>query len=116
MVCLLQYADDTIIFLEHDLQQAKNLKLTLPVFEKLSDLKINFYKSKLFCFGQAKECYDQYSNIFGCLIGSFPIKYLGIPMHFRKLSNKDWKVIEERIEKKSVTPINSLVISELICA
>ena len=33
---ILQYADDTIIFLEHDLQQAKNLKLILSVFEKLS--------------------------------------------------------------------------------
>jgi hypothetical protein len=48
---ILQYADDTIIFLEHDLQQAKNLKLILSVFEKLSGLKINFHKSKLFCFG-----------------------------------------------------------------
>ena len=94
---ILQYADDTIIFLEHDLQQAKNLKLILLVFEKLSGLKINFHKSGLFCFGQAKECYDQYSNIFGCKLGSFPVKYLGIPMHFRKLSNKDWKVIVGKV-------------------
>ncbi len=65
-VSILQYADDTIIFLEHDLQQAKNLKLILSVFEKLSGLKINFHKSELFCVGQAKECYEHYSNIFGC--------------------------------------------------
>jgi predicted component of type VI protein secretion system len=32
--------------------------------------------------------------------GSFPFRYLGIPMHYRKLNNKDWKMIEERIEKK----------------
>ena len=91
---------DTIIFLEHDLQQAKNLKLILSVFEKLSGLKINFHKSELFYFGQAKECLDQYSSIFGCKLDSFPVKYLGIPMHFRKLSNNDWKVIEQRIERK----------------
>ncbi len=97
---ILQYADDTIIFLDHDLQLAKNLKLILYVFEKLSSLKINFHKSELFCFGQAKECYDQHSDIFGCKLGSYPFKYLGIPMHFRKLSNKHWKVTEERIEKK----------------
>ncbi len=70
-VSILQYADDTIIFLEHDLQQAKNLKVILSVFEKLSGLKINFHKSELFCFGQAKECYDQYSNIFGCKLVLF---------------------------------------------
>ena len=38
--------------------------------------------------------------VFGCALGSYPIKYLGIPMHFRRLSNKDWKVVEERFEKK----------------
>jgi hypothetical protein len=40
------------------------------------------------------------NHIFGCKRGSFPVKYLGIPMHYRKLNNKDWKVIEQRIEKK----------------
>jgi hypothetical protein len=30
---ILQYADDTIIFLDHDLEQAKNLKLLLCTFE-----------------------------------------------------------------------------------
>ncbi|WVZ76231.1 hypothetical protein U9M48_024220 [Paspalum notatum var. saurae] len=28
------------------------------------------------------------------------IDYFSIPMHFRKLTNKDWKPIEDRIEKK----------------
>jgi hypothetical protein len=43
---------------------------------------------------------EEYSNIFGCLCGSYPFKYLGIPMHHKKLSNNDWKIIEQRIEKK----------------
>jgi hypothetical protein len=43
---------------------------------------------------------DEYSAVFGCQNGSFPFKYLGIPMHYRKLSNKDWKTVEERIEKR----------------
>jgi hypothetical protein len=34
------------------------------------------------------------------VIGKFPFRYLGLPMHFRKLYNKDWKNIEERIEKR----------------
>ena len=42
---ILQYADDTILFLNNDLDQAKNLKLILCVFEQLSSLKINFHKS-----------------------------------------------------------------------
>jgi len=42
---ILQYADDTILFMDHDLDQAKNMKLLLTIFEQLSGLKINFHKS-----------------------------------------------------------------------
>jgi hypothetical protein len=50
---ILQYADDTIIFMEHDLEKSQNLKVILSAFEQLSGLKINFHKSELFCFGEA---------------------------------------------------------------
>jgi hypothetical protein len=52
---ILQYADDTILFMEHDLEKAKNLKLILSAFELLSGLKINFHKSELYCFGEAQD-------------------------------------------------------------
>ena len=52
---ILQYADDTIIFIDHDLEQAKNLKLLLCAFEQVSGLKINFHKSEIFCYVAAKE-------------------------------------------------------------
>jgi hypothetical protein len=51
---ILQYADDTILFMEHDLEKAQNLKLILSAFEQLLGLKINFHKSELFCFGKAQ--------------------------------------------------------------
>jgi hypothetical protein len=52
---IVQYADDTILFMEHDLEKAKNLKLILSAFEQLSGLKINFHKSELYCFGEAQD-------------------------------------------------------------
>jgi hypothetical protein len=70
------------------------LKLLLCAFEQLSGLKINFHKSELFCFGEAKEMQDAYSSIFVCQCRSYPFKYLGIPMHYKKLNNNDWKIIE----------------------
>jgi len=86
--------------MDHDLEKAANMKLLLCFFEQLSGLKINFNKSELFCFGEVKDSEIQYAQMFGCALGSYPFRYLGIPMHFRKLSNKDWKVVEERFEKK----------------
>jgi hypothetical protein len=50
VLSILQYADDTIIFLKHDLEGAKNLKLLMCAFEQLSGLKINFHKKRDFLF------------------------------------------------------------------
>ena len=47
-VSILQYADDTILFMEDDLEKAANMKLILAFFEQLSGLKINFHKSNFF--------------------------------------------------------------------
>jgi len=97
---ILQYADDTIIFLDHDLEQAKNLKLLLCAFEHLSGLKINFHKSEIFCYGAAKEMEESYTDLFGCNAGEYPFRYLGISMHHRQLLNSEWRKIEESFQKK----------------
>jgi hypothetical protein len=97
---IVQYADDTIIFLDHDLEGAKNLKLLLCAFKQLLGLKINFHKNEIFCFGEAKEMLEDYSSIFACQGGTYPLKYIGIQMHHKRLSKSDWKIIEQRIEKK----------------
>jgi hypothetical protein len=96
---ILQYADDTILFLEDDLIKARNLKLVLGAFEKLSGLKINFHKSELFGFGETKDRIADYVEMFGCKEGEMPFKYVGIPMSSRKFLNKDWSAIEDRFQK-----------------
>ena len=35
-ISILQYADDTILFKEHDIEKAVNMKLILCIFEQLS--------------------------------------------------------------------------------
>jgi hypothetical protein len=97
---ILQYADDTLIFTDHDLAKAKNIKYLLLAFEQVSGLRINYHKSELFYFGQAKDDESQYINLFRCKSGEYPFRYLGIPMHFRKLKNSDWKIIGDKFEKQ----------------
>ena len=86
--------------MDNDLERAKNMKLLLCAFEQLSGLKINFHKSEMFCYGATKANQIEYTQIFGCNVGSFPFRYLEIPMHHRKLINKDWKCVEERFQKR----------------
>jgi hypothetical protein len=95
---ILQYADDIILFMENDIKKARNLKLIFPAFEQSLGLKINFHKSELFYFGEARANADLYAELFCCEQDQFPIKYLGIPIHYRRLTNVKWKMVEERLQ------------------
>jgi hypothetical protein len=66
---ILQYADDTILFMEHDIKKARNLKLILSAFEQFLGLKINFHKSKLFCFGKVQDETHLYAELYCCSQG-----------------------------------------------
>ena len=61
---------------------------------------MNYHKSELFCFGEAKKIESDYMNIFGCQVAETPLTYLGIPLHYKRISNKDWK---DRFERKLST-------------
>ena len=75
--------------MDNDLERAKNMKLLLCSFDQLSRLKINFHKNEMLCYRAAKANQNEYAQIFVCDLGSFPFRYLGIPMHHTKLMNKD---------------------------
>ena len=54
-------------------------------FRTFSRLKINFHNSVFFCFGEAQGVQTQYTKLFGCKLGDLPLKYRGIPIHYRML-------------------------------
>jgi hypothetical protein len=81
-----QLRSETVISVDHDIEKENiYMKLLVRAFEQLSCLKINFGKNELFCFGQAKQQETIYSSLFGCKLGSYPFRYLGIPMHYKKV-------------------------------
>jgi hypothetical protein len=42
----------------------------------------------------------RWAKIFGCPVGAFPIKYLGIPLHYTKLSMEDLQPLVGKIIKR----------------
>jgi hypothetical protein len=54
----------------------------------------------MFCFGKAKEEEEWYRQLFGCESGSLPFRYLGVPIHYRKLTNVQLYLVESRFEGK----------------
>jgi hypothetical protein len=95
---ILQYVDDTIHFMEHDMQKGRNLKFILSVFKQFLGLKINLHKSELFCFGDAQDQVDLYVELFGSQQRQFPIGYLGVPIHYRRIINAEWKMVEDKLK------------------
>src|SRR4051812_26823916 len=45
IICL-QYADDTILFLQNNIEKSQNLKSVLHCFEQVSGMRINYSKSE----------------------------------------------------------------------
>jgi hypothetical protein len=80
-VAILQYADDTILLLENNLDQARNLKVILCLFEQMSGLKINFAKSDICCLGGALDREEDFERILTCKSGLLQMKYLGVPIN-----------------------------------
>jgi hypothetical protein len=99
-VVILQYVDDTILCLNHDFEKTRNMKLLLYLYEQMSGLKINFDKSEVLLLGGDDEVALTYAEIFNCNIGSFPLKYLGVPILVGRLHVIDWIKLEEKTAKK----------------
>ena len=96
----LQYADDTLLFLDNNLDKARALKWMLSCFEQLSGLKINYDKSDLVPIGMDHEETKNFAQIFCCKIGSFPFKYLGVPLYHSKLGSEDLQPVVDKILKR----------------
>jgi len=99
-VAVLQYADDTIICLKHDIEGARNMKLLLYIYELMAGLKINFNKSEVLTLNDDSNWDSVCAENFNCQIGTFPLKYLGVPVSPSRLHVADWIPLVEKNSKK----------------
>jgi hypothetical protein len=75
------------------------MKPILCIFEQLSGMENNLHKSEVFCFPKTKEAQEDYRNLFGCEVDSFPVIYLGTPILFKNTTNGEWKPVEDRFDQ-----------------
>lgn len=76
------------------------MKMLLYMFELLAGLKINFRKSEIIMINDHEEWRAVYAEIFNCQLGSFPVKYLGVPISPSRLHVVDWAPLVEKCYKK----------------
>lgn len=77
--------------------KAIHFKWLLTCYEQLPGMKINYDKSDLLTLGLSEEETNCFARIFCCNIGSFPIKYLEVPLHHSRLRREDIQPIVDKL-------------------
>lgn len=99
----LQYADDTILFLQNTEENILTVKFLLYCFEAMSGMKINYQKSEVFVIGVDDAEAQRIAEKFNCERGKFPMKYLGIPISSVRLTVADFAASPDKLEKRLAT-------------
>ena len=66
----------------------------------MTGMKINYDKSDILTIGMDDERINEFARVLCCKKGDFPLKYLGVPLHFSKLRREDLQPIVDKIMKR----------------
>jgi hypothetical protein len=103
-VAMLQYADDTILLIQDNMEQARNLKILMYLFEAMFGLKINFDNSEIMMILPDDNKMQCNSELFNCQGGKWPIKYLGTPISARRHIVAEMGFLGEKTQKERMKP------------
>lgn len=70
----------------------------MKAFEAVSGIKINLDKTEMYRL--STNHLSELAYACRCSTSSFPIKYLGLPLHDRKLTVNDWHFLINKLKKK----------------
>jgi len=105
---VIQYADDTLIIMEGDVNQLFFLKSLLNSFSMSTGLRVNFNKSMMVPINVPDGKLDILARTFGCSKGSLPFTYLGLPLHTERPKAQDYLPLISKCERR-LSGISSLL-------
>ena len=97
---IVQYADDTLLIMEACPIQLLALKNRLQSFASATGLKVNYGKSCILPINVSEEKMISLATTFGCVIGSFPFTYLGLPLGTARPTIRGLAPVNEQIERR----------------
>jgi hypothetical protein len=103
---IVQYIDDTLLFLEACPRKILALKSLLNTFDESTWLRVNYQKSNIYPVNVELEKMEILAQTFGRQIGSYTFTYLGLPLRLNKAMIEDMLV--ERIERRLGSTSNFL--------
>lgn len=104
----LQFADDTLVFLDESREQVDCLRYLLVLFELVSGLRINFAETSM--YGVAGDTnLDSLASILGCRHDYLPANYLGLPLGDNALGSIKWDALLEKVKGRLPSWIRSVL-------
>jgi hypothetical protein len=99
---IIQYADDTIIFMKASQRELLCLKALLETYGQSTGLRVNYSKSGLVPLNMSEQHAEFMAGVFGCKIYGMPFPYLGLPMGSTKPRFEDFSPLMDRIERRLI--------------
>ncbi|KAE8728774.1 Trans-resveratrol di-O-methyltransferase [Hibiscus syriacus] len=96
----LSFTDDLLIFCKGNIEFVAGIISALDQFYELSGLKLNAAKCELSTAGISFRNLEHILQSTGFTHGCLPVRYLGVPLVTRKLTEKDCVVLIENIKLK----------------
>lgn len=96
---VIQYDDDTLLFMQADARQLFCLKALLQSFADSTGLRVNYHKSCLVPINVESDKVTHLARLFGCTVGTLPFTYLGLPLGTTKPLVRDFAPLVCRVER-----------------
>ena len=96
----LQFADDTLLFMEPNHNVFINFLRLLEVFGAVLGLRVNLTRSTLLGINIDEDLLQNFALISGCEIGVWPIKYLGLPLGGNPRKHIFWEPVVSKVKKR----------------
>ena len=93
-----QFMDDTILMEHTSFQESCAFKKSLTLFAKSYGLAINAKKYQVFFLNMAPIIQRNIVKILGFYGGSFPFKYLGVPLGLGAIKSASWQDLMDRLK------------------
>lgn len=100
LITHISFADDVLLFFDGTDQSLQGLLGILERFNMCSGLGINRSKTAVFLDGGDRARNRSTASAHGISQGSFPVRYLGVPLTTRKLRKQDYQPLLDRLHSR----------------
>ena len=97
---IFQYTDGTLLIMQACPDQLRTLKQLLATFAAITGLSVNYGKTCMMPINLPMERLGELAVVFGCVMGTLPFPYLGLPLGTTRPTIADLAPLCDQVERR----------------